>query len=122
MTLHVAGKVDEFQELVPKFLNVDGKSVAVYSFKGKFHAYENLCPHQGGPVCEGFTSGRSEAKVSETGRYLEDYTSSTRFVITCPWHGSEYDLQTGFFNDKLKLKSFPVHIEDELVKVEVSSL
>lgn len=113
--------MSEFRDLVPRFLELDKTSVGVYRFQNRFFAYENICPHQGGPVCEGIASGRTEARISPTGKYLEDYVSS-KVVIACPWHGSEYDIESGFFHDKLKLRSFPVRIEGEQVMVDLDLL
>ncbi|TQS26842.1 Rieske 2Fe-2S domain-containing protein [Microbispora sp. KK1-11] len=41
---------------------------------GRIHALENACPHLGGPLSQG---------------WLRDGS------ITCPWHGSEFELRSG---------------------------
>jgi nitrite reductase/ring-hydroxylating ferredoxin subunit/uncharacterized membrane protein len=53
---------------------VDGVPVLLVREGGEIHALANRCTHRGGPLHEG--------EVSE-GR------------VTCPWHGSEFDLRTG---------------------------
>jgi nitrite reductase/ring-hydroxylating ferredoxin subunit len=30
-----------------------GTSIGIFRLDGVLHAYENLCPHAGGPVCQG---------------------------------------------------------------------
>lgn len=44
-------------------------------------------------------------------------------VLTCPWHGCQYDLRTGLAVDKSnkKIETFPVEIEDgRMLKVEIA--
>ncbi len=57
---------------------------------GVIHAYRNVCPHAGGPVCQGRISRTSlPSKVYE---YV--YGMEGR-ILRCPWHGWEFDLATG---------------------------
>ncbi len=48
--------------------------VAVFNVAGTFYALENSCPHQGGPIADG---------------WLENA------IITCPWHGWCFDVRSG---------------------------
>ena len=48
--------------------------LALFNVRGEFYALENSCPHQGGPIADG---------------WLEDA------VIVCPWHGWCFDVRTG---------------------------
>jgi len=48
--------------------------VALFNVDGEFYALENSCPHQGGPIADG---------------WLESAT------ITCPWHGWCFDVRSG---------------------------
>lgn len=93
--------------------------IGVYRRGADFFAYENLCVHQGGPVCQGITMH----KVEEVLR--ADMTSAgLRFNkaeehIVCPWHGYEYDIKTGecAANRRLKLTKFDVVTEGDSVYV-----
>jgi nitrite reductase (NADH) small subunit len=67
----------------------------VLRHEGDFYAYANICPHQGGPVCEGLILGRVEADVDTAGRVGPGRFSAERIHLICPWHGVEYDLRTG---------------------------
>lgn len=60
------GAIHEFQ--------VGGKAVAVANVAGEFHAINNSCLHRGGPLGQGVLEGN---------------------IVTCPWHGWEYDVTTG---------------------------
>ncbi len=48
--------------------------VAIFEVAGALYAYENACPHQGGPIGEGWVEGT---------------------VVTCPWHAWRFELTTG---------------------------
>jgi len=53
---------------------IDGRSITVCNLAGKYHAMAGLCPHRGGPLGEGFLDGD---------------------LVTCPWHGWQFDVTTG---------------------------
>ena len=48
--------------------------VAIFNVGGEFYALANTCPHQGGPIADGFLEGA---------------------LITCPWHAWCFDVRTG---------------------------
>lgn len=48
--------------------------VAVFNVDGELYAIENSCPHQGGPLADGWLEGP---------------------LVTCPWHGWCFDLRSG---------------------------
>ena len=53
---------------------VNERWVGLFNIKGEYHAVDNICLHRGGPLCEGPIHGT---------------------VVTCPWHGWQYELTTG---------------------------
>jgi nitrite reductase/ring-hydroxylating ferredoxin subunit len=57
------------------FVKVEGRHVALFRLDDGFHAIDNLCLHQAGPLCE----GRLDALDT----------------VTCPWHGWSYHVRTG---------------------------
>lgn len=57
-----------------RLFEVGGRRVAVFNVGGRFHAIDNACAHQQGPLAEGDLEG---------------------CVVTCPWHGWTYDVTTG---------------------------
>ena len=54
--------------------SVDKYEVAVFNVDGTFFAIENSCPHQGGPLADGWLEGP---------------------LVTCPWHGWCFDVRSG---------------------------
>jgi len=96
--------------------------VGVFRVKGRLYAYENRCAHQGGPVCRGDVLGRFEEPIGPGGESLGLVQSEERIDIACPWHGWEYDIETGehIADRQIKLRGFPVYEDDGAVYVEVT--
>jgi nitrite reductase (NADH) small subunit len=96
-------------------------SVGICRFKGKFYAYQNVCAHQGGPACEGGIFGNTECEIRADGSRSQEYTSQKRVNIACPWHGVEYDIETGICraNPSMRLQSFKIRV-DNLGKVKIT--
>jgi nitrite reductase (NADH) small subunit len=110
------GKAADFP--VGKFtiVQVDGREIGITQLKnGEFRAVRNHCPHKGAPVCKGFISGTMlPGSVGELvyGRDGE--------ILVCPWHGYEFDLNTGeqvYQDDKDKLLMYPAALKDGEVVV-----
>jgi nitrite reductase/ring-hydroxylating ferredoxin subunit len=73
--------------------DVGGREIAIFNVKGSFHAVANYCVHQGGPVCEGMVSGTLSAKKEDDDWELTyDHEDE---ILSCPWHGWEFDIPTG---------------------------
>jgi nitrite reductase/ring-hydroxylating ferredoxin subunit len=71
-------------------VDVSGRSVGVFNVNGRFYALLNRCPHRGGQLCKGDVIGLVESDGPGDIRVDTD-----RLFIACPWHGWEYDLETG---------------------------
>ena len=83
-----------------KCIEAGGKQIALFNVGGTFHAIDNTCLHRGGPLGEGELEG---------------------MIVTCPWHGWQYDVRTGEneFDRAIKLRCYEVRVEDGDVKVAV---
>lgn len=55
-------------------VKVGSVMVALANVGGKFYAISNTCLHRGGPLGQGVMDGN---------------------IVTCPWHGWEFDVTTG---------------------------
>ncbi|MDE1869696.1 MAG: Rieske 2Fe-2S domain-containing protein [Candidatus Micrarchaeota archaeon] len=80
------GKVSEIPVGQMKSVTKGDNRILVANVEGKLHAMRAICHHEGGPLDEGTLSGKE---------------------VTCPWHGSMWDVTTG------KLIWFATHLEDE---------
>jgi nitrite reductase/ring-hydroxylating ferredoxin subunit len=115
------GKKTELSENSPLISELpNGTTVGVYKLNNKLYAYENICAHEGGPCVEGDFRKSLECKILPNGNRRE-YYSEEKFNITCPWHGVEYDAETGICksNQELRLQSFNVELDGDFIKVEV---
>lgn len=85
----------------PSLVTVKGEQIALFRIDGAVHAIENLCSHAGGPLCEGTLTGT---------------------VISCPYHGSEFDVTTGAVcrgPASRPQRHFATRINGDFVEVEV---
>ena len=72
--------------------------LAVFNIDGDFFALENSCPHQGGPIADGWLEGP---------------------LVTCPWHGWCFDVRSGkmTLGDFARVRKFLVRREAEAIMV-----
>ena len=121
MTRTHVGKVSEFEDGSRRLVPGMPYEIGIFRVGEDFHAYENRCVHQGGPVCEGRFFPRMTAIVNDGGQVLGERYSSGEPHLVCPWHGWEYDLRTGEFcgDRSIRLRRYPVEIEGEDVYVVV---
>ena len=83
-----------------KVVEAGGKTLAVFNCDGTFYAVENACKHRGGPLGEGTLNGT---------------------MVTCPWHGWEYELGTGAcsMDATIKVQTFEVKVHGDDILVSV---
>ena len=74
---------------------VNGREVGVFRIHGELRAWENRCPHQRGPVCTGILIGRTELVLADDKTVVREERSEDVIHIACPWHGWEFDIDTG---------------------------
>lgn len=103
-------------------VEVDDVLVGVFNVDGEYYAIENECAHQGGPVCSGDVRPELVGEFVEPGERVEEYHGD-RPVIACPWHGWEYDLETGrhLGVDDIALRAYTVVEDDGDLYVEKSA-
>ena len=70
--------------------------IGVIRHEGKYYAYRNYCPHQGGPACEGLRMPQVKELVDENGVFHGKTFDETDMHIVCPWHGYEFHLSDGY--------------------------
>lgn len=92
---HRAIKVTELLDDAALIVEVDGIEVGIFRRGDRVVAYRNLCPHQGGPVCTGMVIGKVEAVLGPDRRVLTEWFSPDQIHVVCPWHGWEFNLDSG---------------------------
>jgi nitrite reductase/ring-hydroxylating ferredoxin subunit len=106
----VIGKADAFPDPGRKVVEVDGIAVGVFRRNGSFTAYENVCPHMGGPVCRGRIMPRVEELIADDKTSLGLAFSREQANVVCPWHGYEFDIGTGRHQGNPRMRLLPVKI------------
>ena len=94
----VVGQVTDFEDGQGRAVPVDGRMVAVFRKGEEWYAIDDLCPHMGASLAEG---------------YVEDHT------VTCPWHAWRFCIKDGTWEDnpRTKVDCFEIKIEGDDVLV-----
>ena len=75
MAFRRVARVEEVPEGRGRCVRVGQLEVGLFRVDGAIHALENRCPHADSPLSEGVLDGA---------------------VVTCPAHGWDFDVRTGF--------------------------
>ena len=93
--------LSEIQPGMGKQVDVGGRKIALFNIEGKVFAIDDTCTHRGGPLHEGTVANG---------------------VVTCPWHGAQFDLATGNVVSppaRTGEKSYPVQIVGDEVQIDI---
>lgn len=80
---------------------VDGRAIAVFNLGTALYAIDANCTHVRGPLEKGPITGD---------------------LVTCPWHGSQFDLRTGEVRRgpaTQPVRCYPVRVENQRLVVEI---
>jgi nitrite reductase/ring-hydroxylating ferredoxin subunit len=105
----VVSRLAEFPPGERKIVKAGARSIGVFRVEDDFFAIRNRCPHQGGPLCLGRLS--PWAVASAPGQVRMEGPAR---LVACPWHGWEYDLETGqsFMGPgETRVKAYEVAVE-----------
>ena len=80
-------------------IKLDNKSIAIFNTGKRFYAINNACPHLGGPLNEGTLEGE---------------------VVTCPWHGWQYDLKSGCPITTPNVRTYPLRLDGDTLQIAVT--
>jgi nitrite reductase/ring-hydroxylating ferredoxin subunit len=113
---HRVGPADEVRREGCRVVEVNGRPVGVISVEDRFYAISDRCPHMGASMCRGTVCGTF---VPAAPHHLV-YGMHDR-VIRCPWHGWEFDLETGrslLEPERFGLKTYPVTVQEGIVVLD----
>jgi nitrite reductase/ring-hydroxylating ferredoxin subunit len=118
MAEHIVGPVADFPPGSHRVVKVGRIEVGIFNVAGVFHALPNLCPHQFGPLCEGTVNGTTACSAATSWQFAWVREGE---VVTCPWHGIEFDIATGrsLSSPRMRVRTYPVTVEDGQVKVTI---
>jgi nitrite reductase (NADH) small subunit/3-phenylpropionate/trans-cinnamate dioxygenase ferredoxin subunit len=91
-------RVDEVPSGGAKVVVVGEREIALFHVGGAFYALDNTCPHQGGPLGEGWVSDCE---------------------VTCPWHAWTFKLSDGkmTLGDFAAVDTFDVRVRGDEVQI-----
>ncbi len=96
-----AASLADIKDGIPLCAEIEGQKIAIYKVNDKYYATSNICTHAGGPLCEG------------------ELLSN---IITCPWHGSKFDVTTGQVMHPPAIspvKTFKTRVNGDAIEVEM---
>jgi nitrite reductase/ring-hydroxylating ferredoxin subunit len=114
------GRAADFPESSRRVVAIGDLEVGVFFFDGRFTAYENRCPHMGGPACQGKILPRVTEVIAADGT-SEGFAFAPAHNVICPWHGYEYDIATGrhLGDRRIRLRPVPLRVEGGEVLVAI---
>jgi nitrite reductase/ring-hydroxylating ferredoxin subunit len=101
-------RTGDLAEGAMKIVRAGGQAILIARINGTYHAVDNRCPHAGGNLSDGQLTGN---------------------IVTCPLHGSQWDVTTGQVVRWLRsagavpkvtnITVYPVKVEGENILVAV---
>jgi nitrite reductase/ring-hydroxylating ferredoxin subunit len=115
---HIVGPASDFPPGTQKLVKVRNIELGIFNVAGQFYALPNICPHQYGPLCTGTLGGQMICNASTNWRFQWQRDGE---ILTCPWHGMEFDLTTGqaLAPAKYRVRLYPVRVVDGEVRVRL---
>ncbi|MDE3195689.1 MAG: Rieske (2Fe-2S) protein [Acidobacteriota bacterium] len=113
-----ASEIPEGGRVVAQF---ETAAVGVFRLRGELYAWENRCPHMGGPVCQGTILPRVVEKLTDSSASCGFAFDESDMHIVCPWHGFEFSIATGRHaaHSPVRLRAIPVKEVEGEVYVEL---
>ncbi|MGE3076309.1 MAG: Rieske (2Fe-2S) protein [Dehalococcoidia bacterium] len=95
------GKANDIDVGMARVVEADGRQIALCNTGEGFHAIDDICSHDGGPLDQGRLDGNR---------------------IECPRHGAQFDVRSGralTLPAVRPIKSYPTRVEDGDIEIEV---
>ena len=83
-------------------VTIAGRDIAIFHLPTGFMAVDNKCPHGGGPLCDGITSGTK---------------------VACPLHGWKICLESGKVerpNVEASVRTYPVRVNEGIIEMIIA--
>jgi|SRR5579884_1628340 len=100
-TLHPVCRIGDLEDGSSRVVEVAGRPIAVFRQGERYFAIDDMCPHMGASLSEGYV---------ENG------------IVTCSWHAWRFRLADGAWadNPRIKIGCYPVHVVGDEVQIEVA--
>ncbi len=97
---HPIAKIDQIPEGAGRAFTVCRRLVAIFRKEGEFYAINDVCPHMGASLAEGYLEGDG---------------------VLCPWHAWKFCIKDGAWLDNpkssIKTESYPLRIVGDELQV-----
>lgn len=99
-----------------RIVALGGRSVGLFNVDGRLFALHNRCPHQGAELCRGVLTGTALPSRGFTFEYAR-----AGQILRCPWHGWEFDIESGhgLFDPKIRARTFETAVEHGKIVVYI---
>jgi nitrite reductase (NADH) small subunit len=95
-------RVGQIPEGEGRSYTVRGRMVAVFLRNGTYYAINDICPHMGASLAEGYLDGDA---------------------VYCPWHAWRFSIKDGLWLDNPKSKvcneTYPVRLQGDEIQVRL---
>jgi nitrite reductase/ring-hydroxylating ferredoxin subunit len=110
------GPVSRFPPGEITIVTAAGREIGVVRHDSQLFALRNVCPHQSGPLCRGKLTYQLGSTEPGNLRFQPD-----RLVVTCPWHGWEFDVESGraLYDASMRVAIYAVEVVDDRVLVHM---
>lgn len=99
-SFQTVARVGEIAEGQGASFVVEDRVIAVILDEGTYYAIDDVCPHQGAPLCDGIVCDRT---------------------VTCTWHGWRFSLEDGRWidNPRIRVGTYPVRVVGDEIQVSI---
>jgi nitrite reductase (NADH) small subunit len=118
--LRDVGAVEEFEGDGIHLRRVGHRDLGILLSGGRAVAIRNVCPHAGAPLCRGVLAPLIVGDAREKALSVV-HADEERLVLQCPWHGWEFDVDTGraLADERMRVKTYPLLVRDGRVLVDL---
>ncbi len=112
------GPIDAFADGEVRRVEVGGRGLAIVRQGSTCYALRDVCPHQGARLSAGRIEGTALAHCPGD----EIVLGCAGEILSCPWHGWEYDVRTGRSlcePEKVRVRTYPANVEAGRVVVDL---
>ena len=105
------GAVDDFADGQARRVAVGGRGLVVVRRGADFHVLRDICPHQGARLSDGQVTGTA----LECPPGAEIVLGRDGEILSCPWHGWEFDVCSGrslVEPDRVRVRVYETAVED----------
>jgi nitrite reductase (NADH) small subunit len=112
------GLVSDFPEGRATLVHVQGRELAVMKWRGRCFATTARCPH----MAASFAGGSVTPKLGAPSAGLIEVDRDTP-MISCPWHGWQFDLATGcsVWDPSYRIMTYPTERNGDRLLVHLNA-